>query len=188
MLLAASNTLLVGFLSILALPASAATIETFDWTFTAPAPGGFNGAPLSGAGTITATESTNGAWTIDSAKGAFQDVYNSLTATVTGIASPTSSIIGITNDNLIYPGQATYVDASGLTFATDSGNVAVSYLDGGYEQASHFGLGAGVFTLAAPAAAAPESSTWVMMISGFAVLGFFGYRQSRKGAMTVLAV
>jgi hypothetical protein len=180
--------LLAGFLSIMALPASAATVETFNWTFTAPAPGGFNGAPLSGDGTITATESTNGAWTIDSATGTFQDVYNSLTATVTGIASPVSSVINITNDNLIYPGQATYVDASGLTFATNSGDVTVSYLNGGYEQASHFGLGAGVFTLTAPAAAAPEASTWAMMISGFAVLGFFGYRQSRKGAATALAV
>jgi hypothetical protein len=39
------------------------------------------------------------------------------------------------------------------------------------------------FTIAIDAVGAtvPESSTWVMMLLGFAGLGFAGYRQARKG-------
>jgi outer membrane lipase/esterase len=33
----------------------------------------------------------------------------------------------------------------------------------------------------------PEPSTWVMMLVGFAGLGFAGYRRSRKGAITLMA-
>ena len=180
------SALLSGSLLALSLPASAATIETFDWTFTSPNFNSFNGSPVAGSETITATELTNGAWTINSATGTLQDLFiSSITATVTGVEPPSTNILSITNDNLIYPAQAAVLDASGLTFATSSGGISLSYLDGGYEESSHLGIGTGDFVLTA---AVPESSTWVMMISGFAVLGFLGYRQSRKGAAALLPV
>jgi hypothetical protein len=180
------SALLAGSLLTLSLPASATTIETFDWTFTSPNFEGFNGSPVAGSGTITATESENGAWSIDSATGTLQDLFiSSITATVTGVESPSVNILSITNDNLIYPAQAVVLDSSGLTFATSTGGISLSYLNGSYEESSHLGVGAGDFVLTA---AAPESSTWVMMISGFAVLGFLSYRQSRKGAAAPLPV
>lgn len=37
------------------------------------------------------------------------------------------------------------------------------------------------------AAAAPELSTWAMLLIGFACLGFAGYRRARKGAEVALA-
>lgn len=179
------SALLAGSLFALSLPASAATIETFDWTFTSPNFEGFNGSPVAGSGTITATELTDGAWAIDSATGTLQDLFiSSITATVTGVESPSTNILGIMNDNLIYPTQAAVLDASGLTFATSTGGISLSYLNGSYEECSHLGIGAGNFVLTA----VPESSTWVMMISGFAVLGFLGNRQSRKGAAALFPV
>ncbi len=38
------------------------------------------------------------------------------------------------------------------------------------------------FNLVGNVAAAPEVSTWAMMLLGFAGLGFVGYRSSRKNA------
>ena len=179
------SALLAGSLFAISLPASAATIETFDWTLTSPNFEGFNGSPVAGSGTITATKSTNGAWTINSATGTFQDLFiSSIIATVTGVESPSANILSITNDNLIYPTQAAVLDGFGLTFATSTGGISLSYLNGSYEESSHLGVGAGNFVLTA----VPESSTWVMMISGFAVLGVLGYRQSRKGAAAPLPV
>jgi hypothetical protein len=177
--------LILGSLFALSLPASAATVETFDWTFTSPNYLGFNGSPVAGSGTITATESTGGAWIIDSATGTLQDLFISfITDTVTGVAAPSMNILAVTNDNLIYPGQSIVLDSSGLTFATSGSSISISYLGGEYEESSNLGVGAGNFTLTA---AVPETSTWVMMISGFAALGVFGYRQSRKTTASVAA-
>lgn len=39
-----------------------------------------------------------------------------------------------------------------------------------------------LFAGALPTAAVPEASTWAMMLAGFAGLGFFGLRRTRKGA------
>jgi hypothetical protein len=47
---------------------------------------------------------------------------------------------------------------------------------------AHLGSISDSATLATPPAAAPEASTWAMMIIGFAGLGFAGYRASRKSA------
>jgi hypothetical protein len=181
---ACRSALLAGSLLALSLPASAATVETFDWTFTSPNFGSYNGSPVAGSGTITATETENGAWAIDAATGTLQDLFiNFITATVTGVEAPSSNLLSITNDNLIYPAQADVLDSSGLTFATSTGGISISYLDGSYEESSHLGIGAGDFVLTP---AVPESSTWVLMMSGFAALGFLGYRQSRKGAAAPL--
>jgi hypothetical protein len=169
------STLLAGSLLALSLPVNAAaTVGTFDWTLISPDFGAFNASPVAGSGTITATESTNGAWIIDSATGVLQDLFiSSVTATVTGVESPSANILGVTNDNLIYPAQGAVLDGSGLTFATSTGGISLSFEDGSYEESSHLGIGAGDFALTA---AAPESSTWAMMALGFAGLAALGWR------------
>jgi hypothetical protein len=35
---------------------------------------------------------------------------------------------------------------------------------------------------------APEASTWVMLVAGFAGLGFAGYRKTRSGQRVAVAV
>jgi choice-of-anchor A domain-containing protein len=60
-----------------------------------------------------------------------------------------------------------------------SGSVfAASYLGGGE-------LHNNLFDGALPSTAAPELSTWAMLIAGFAGLGFLGWRRAPKGAAAV---
>jgi hypothetical protein len=40
-----------------------------------------------------------------------------------------------------------------------------------------------LFDGALPSAAAPEPSTWAMLIVGFAGLGFLGWRKAHRGAL-----
>jgi hypothetical protein len=62
-------------------------------------------------------------------------------------------------------------DATGLTISGTFGNSAVSTSAG-----VNVCLGSG----SCGVATIPEASTWVMMLAGFAGLGFAGYRASRK--------
>lgn len=160
-----------------AAPARAET-KTFDWTLTGPA-ANLGGVPLPGAGTIVATQSTtanDGRWLVDSITG---EVGGD---TITGL----SNFFGA--NNLLYPNGTTSLSTSGLGFTTTAGNVDIfSFFAQGSvasgnaygEFASPGGFGVGTFTVTA----VPETSTWVMMMLGFAGLGLAGYRRTtRNGA------
>jgi PEP-CTERM motif len=154
-----------------AVPASAAVQETFDFTVTGVADNGL-AAGLSGGGELTATQSTNGAW-----------IVNTVSGTVDG-----SSITGLANflgaDNLVFPSAsgATLVDDHGFSFSLQNGQ-DVDIFNGGpdglYEVEGTNSFGTADFSLTA---AVPEPSTWAMMLLGFCGLGFMAYRR-KSGAV-----
>ncbi len=156
-------------------PASAAVQETFDWTVTGMPFDGF-GAGLSGNGELTATESTNGSW-----------IVNTVSGSVGGVA-----IEGLANflgsDNLIFPTGATLVDDHGLGFLLANGkdvDIFSEFSEGLmpsniYTVEGTNSNGTASFTLVA---AVPEPSTWAMMILGFVGLGFMTYRRKNTTAL-----
>jgi hypothetical protein len=73
-------------------------------------------------------------------------------------------------DNLFNP-KAPYFDSSGLAF--DDGALDIHWQDGALKVSDISGDVYDVSNFAA----APEASTWAMMLAGFAVLGFAGYRR-----------
>jgi hypothetical protein len=148
-------------------PASAAVQETFDWTVTGVADGGL-AAGLSGGGVLTATQSTNGSW-----------IVNTVTGTVDN-----SNIIGLVNflgaDNLVFPSGAPLVDDHGFSFSLQNGqdvDIFSGAPNGLYQVESTNTNGAADFTLTA---AVPEPSTWAMMILGFCGVGFMAYRRKQN--------
>jgi hypothetical protein len=163
---------------IATVPASAAVQETFDLTLTGVAAGGF-AAGFSGNGSVTATESTNGAWTIDSINGSLFGTFNGvfLSGNITGLGS----FLGA--DNLIFPSGTTVVDDHGISFLLDDGQ-AVDISNAGapagfYDVESSNTNGTADFTLTA---AVPEPSTWAMMILGFCGVGFMACRRKQNGS------
>jgi hypothetical protein len=171
----------------LALSTQPSRAETFDWSLTSPNFGGYAASPVSGSGTITATQNSGGAWVVDSVTGSFTDLYipSFDPFSVTGVAQPASNVEGVTNDNLIVPSGPLFLDANGLGFKTTDGAFDIFSENGTYEvDAGGLGIGSGNFVLTA-VAAVPEASTWAMMILGFVGVGFMAYR--RKNHMTLKA-
>jgi hypothetical protein len=141
--------------------AHAATIETFDWSLTAPAPS-LGGFVELGNGTLTATE-TAGQWTIDSISGIFGG------STITGLTGFDGS------DNLLFP-TSTLLDTDGLGLVTANGteaNIYSAYAPGSknikpgnnyYEilGATGSGFGVGTFSLTPT----PEPSALILCGTG----------------------
>jgi hypothetical protein len=168
---------------IATVPASAAIQETFDFTLTGVPAGGF-AAGFSGSGSITATESTNGAWTVDSIAGSLSGTFNGvvLSGNITGL----ENFLG--TDQLIFPSSATLVDGHGIGFSLSDGQVVdifnSGFPAGFYTVESTNTNGTAEFALTA---AVPEPSTWAMMILGFFGVGFMAYRRKQNGPSLRLA-
>jgi hypothetical protein len=81
-----------------------------------------------------------------------------------------------------YPATLSMEDSPPIA-GTGTVNVIVSPLDLTPQEITAFEAG---LDLSALAGVVPESSTWVMMILGFAGLAFAGYRSSRKAAMVTI--
>jgi hypothetical protein len=164
---------------------SRAETMTYDWSLTSPNFEGFNGSPVSGSGTLTATQTSGGAWSVSSITGTFTDLFISSfnPIAVTGVAPETENATQVTNDNLVYPSGPLFVDGNGLGFQTSRGAFDIYDSNGTYEVvAGSLGIGSGDFVLTA-VAAVPEPSTWAMMILGFLGLGFLAHRKKSKPAL-----
>jgi len=155
-------------LPILAIvPANAVVQETFDWTVTGVVDGGLS-AGLSGSGVLTATQSTNGSWIVNTVAGTVDN------SNITGL----DNFLGA--DGLVFPSGATLVDDHGFSFLLQNGqdvDIFSGAPNGLYEIESTNTNGAADFTLTA---AVPEPSTWAMMILGFGGIGFLAYRRDNK--------
>jgi|HubBroStandDraft_5_1064220.scaffolds.fasta_scaffold154476_1 hypothetical protein len=101
----------------------------------------------------------------------------------------------VSYDNLFYPGAGApitcigvppdgYLDSYGVLFTLANGDLLDLYSNGGNAPGDYGVIvwtdGAKDFTSAVGLSlAAPETSTWAMMLLGFASLGFAGYRKAR---------
>jgi hypothetical protein len=176
-----------------ALPAKADVIENFVFSTT------YNGGPFSG-------DALTGTMSLDVGNGG---IASSGTLTISGTGLPGVLTMGLAltdppnsayeaagglelfgNDNVVP------INANGITFGTNapggSGGYTLQFLLGGEfgECAANVVCGAiggpgidnleqlGATTISA---AVPEASTWAMMILGFAVVGFAGYRRKQNG-------
>ena len=153
-------------------PASA---KVFDWSLTGPSPD-LGGIPFPGSGTIDASPTgSTGVWAID---------------TITGVVNG-SEITGASTfqgaDNLLFTNGFAFTSTLGISFETAAGqSVNIFSFDGqmtpptgnayGELTSNPGAFGVGHFTLTA----APEASTWAMMLIGFAELGISSYGASRK--------
>jgi len=162
-------------ITIATVPAKAAPVEeTFDFTLAGIAADGL-AAGFSGSGTITATESTNGAWIVDGATGSLSGTFNGVTlaGNITGLDT---DFLG--DDELIFPSSASLVDDHGIAVTLSDGqsvDIANNGIAGGfYTVESSNTNGTATFAITA---AVPEPSTWAMMILGFCGLGFMAYRR-----------
>ena len=90
-------------------------------------------------------------------------------------------------DNVLFPQAAPFVDNSGLLFS--AGGSAFNWYSVGSQTYLSSNAWAGTYNpgelLGSVALNTPEPSTWVMMLVGFAGLGFAGYRGSRRSAIAV---
>jgi PEP-CTERM motif len=111
--------------------------------------------------------------------------------TFQGAAVPTFLSGGPANpvgSTTMFDGQA--ITVSGQTVSGTEGNgeivflgsfTSISFIDPTQDNYHEITIGAEV-------SAVPEPSTWLMMLLGFAGLGFAGYRRSRKNAVTLAAI
>jgi hypothetical protein len=162
-------------IALATVPANAApVVETFDFTLTGVAADGL-AAGFSGTGSLTATENSNGSWTVDSATGSLSGTFNGvqLSGTITSI---NTDFLG--DDELIFPSTSSLVDGHGIAFNLSDGqrvDIANDGVAGGfYTVESDNTIGTATLTLTA---AVPEASTWAMMILGFFGVGFMAYRR-----------
>jgi PEP-CTERM motif len=165
-------------------PASAAVIETFDFTLTGVAEDAAGlGAGLSGSGEVTGTLESNGSVLVTTITGTVDGSMIKKVVKVDGFLG---------NDNLIFPTATSpagtpLVDGQGFAFKLANGQDVQVFGDnlpaGIFEIEGTDSNGAAEFTLTA---AVPEPSTWAMMILGFCGLGFMAYRRKQNG--TALSV
>jgi hypothetical protein len=151
--------------------------KVFDWSLTGPDPV-LGGLAFPGSGTIEASPTGNtGVWAIDTITGVVNGSEITSTSTFEGA------------DNLLFTNGFAFVSTEGISFETAAGqSFNIFSFDGQMtpptgnaygEFASPSGFaGVGTFTLTA----VPESSTWAMMVIGFAGLGIAGYRASQRRA------
>jgi len=186
MYLPKTAALMVAAIAATIAPASAAVIETFNFTLTGvaadgrPAPAG-----LSGNGQITATLESDGDLMVTGITGTFDG------STITGVTK-----IGLFGpDQLIFPTSTQVFDGSGLGFRLADGvsfqifaaNPAPNPPMPNEYEISSSGPGLPAFEVLALTAAVPEPSTWAMMILGFVGLGFMAYRRKSNGPALRLA-
>jgi hypothetical protein len=152
-------------LALTTLAAHADTVETFDWSLSAPS-ASLGGFPELGSGTLVATQSGS-QWTIDSIAGTLGG------STITGLISFFGS------DNLLFP-ASTLLDTNGVAFETANGTEAAvwsAYAPGStditpgnnYDEflgGAGSGFGVGSFSLTPAAAPTPEPSTLVLLGTG----------------------
>ncbi len=154
-------------------PASA---KVFDWSLTGTLLQTSAGSRSRASGTIDASPTgSTGVWAIDTITG----VVNG--SEITG----TSTFQGA--DNLLFTNGFAFTSTLGISFETAAGqSVNIFSFDGqmtpptgnayGELTSNPGAFGVGHFTLTA----APEASTWAMMLIGFAGLGISSYGASRK--------
>jgi hypothetical protein len=169
--------LVIAGLLPLAAASEPAYSEVFDWSLTGTSPS-LGGAPFPGSGTITATPTdSTGVFEID---------------TITGMVNG-SEITGKSTfdgaNNLLFTNGFAFVSTNGIAFETAAGqsvNIFTFFGQGTPPTGNAYGelssnpgaFGVGHFTLTT----VPETSTWAMMLIGFAGLGAVSYRASRKSA------
>ena len=164
-------------------PTSNAKAALFDFSYsfsttdTLHFPTGFSSA----SGQLTATDQGGGIFLATGITG----LWNG--ETITGLLSP---LAFLDNDNLLLPSAPKVLDFAGISFLTaDNTKVNVfflpampgganSYVEDSVITGLEFAFGPN-FTLTA---AVPEPSTWVMMLLGFAGIGFMAYRKKSKSA------
>ena len=152
---------LAGLLAIgIAAPASAAQYM-FDFSATEQA----------GSGTVTTSSP------IFASRGYTAQTITGITGTYNG-STITELIAGLFgSDNLYYLTGPSFVDGSGLGFGTSAGNqVNLFYQDSAPSyRVNTFNPFGSVFVTARSSVAAgavPEPATWMMMLAGFAAVGF----------------
>jgi hypothetical protein len=180
---------------------ASATPSNFNWSLSGDDPS----FGIIGSGTLTASESA-GQFTVDSISG---EVSNSCTGAscvpqyrdIIGLLTPDQAYGGLSDiggDNLIFPApSSSFLDSEGIVFSvTGVDPDPCPFLAGCYmriyaqspgvydlyvSNASANGIN---FTLTATDAV-PEPSTWVMVIVGFAAVGFMMLRRKSKLDLTV---
>jgi PEP-CTERM motif len=160
-------------------PASAAVIETFDFTLTGVAAQG-QPAGVSGSGQITGTLQSDGSVMVTGITGTVDSL------SITGLSHP------LGEDQKIFPTGTEVVDGSGLGFTLSNGVTVGIFEDSFSLPANEFkdvisavapnDNGFGEFTVTA---AVPEPSTWAMMILGFCGLVFMAYRRKNGTAVSL---
>ena len=176
----------------------------------------FSGPTVSGSGTFTATLISSGLYDVTGATGTISDLDPLSAAqgpwTIAGVpAAPVPSFSttnylyfpASANSNQGYSNASSFLDTGGITVSASNGS-ATEFINL-FDLNNAYGLanskddpsGEGPFgpplnesiTNFAVAAAAPEPSTWAMMVLGFLGLGFLGYRRKdRSGRMAFRAV
>lgn len=143
--------------------------------------------------TVTWTESTLGisvSWEqsstptpIDFISGVFTDVaISDFTSTGATSVGPYTDIVWVNGSfgGLFHTPDSSFIVFGPQTYSGDES--APTFLTGVYN-GTNLGTGADAkVTISGGASPVPEISTWAMMLSGFAGLGFAGYRASRKMA------
>ncbi len=167
--------------------ANAAAPKVFDWSLASPNLGAYDTSPVVGSGTITATEASGGAWTVDAVTGSFTDLvlYGTPTFAVTGVGPVAENVLQVTNDNEIYPSGKMFLDTSGLSFETTDGPIDIfwSTSENNYEVTSSLGIGTGTFTLTT----VPLPATLPMFGGGLVAIGFLSLRKKRKAQSELAA-
>jgi hypothetical protein len=169
-------------------PASAAVVyETYTLAFTDPGSSPHTG----GTGSLTFNIGSDDPLNL-SVGGIALTAPASLTATVDGVTFTFSTLNSFTDSS------GHLLDSSSISASTTApitsalygdGNIhlvlegttyEIDVVNGGY-------IEGGTISLTAIAAAVPEPSTWVMMLLGFAGLGFVAYRRKQNGTALSLA-
>jgi hypothetical protein len=181
--LACSLALSVGVLLAAAASANAAV---YDWNFA--------GSGISGSGTLTATDEGAGTYFITDGTGTVNDTtYGSFAVTFGACTYGSNCTLtntdgggaNLTYDNLLFPANSigSQLDGNGVVLLPGppgSGTTAIGIWDSP-SQSFYSYSGVGFENLTTPfnvvAAAAPEPSTWAMMLLGFLGLGFMAYRK-----------
>jgi hypothetical protein len=112
------------------------------------------------------------------------ETYQGVTEAITGVAAVNSYA---SNDNILsFPAAPGFITFSGISFTTATDAFNLAFVDPIYvilqqsiDPGGFWGPPPGIALTNFSVSAVPEPSTWVMMLIGFAGLGF-AFRQSRR--------